>query len=143
MLSTFVGFEIDRVLSENAKEKSVAICGQYSADSNSKAVILAEKQPIDAQSLKTIFSPSTRLTLNFQNDIYGQYSADTEGIEGSFKLTTIYPATDKHIMKYSDQLLYMIKETPGDYELITKPYIELEALSLQVRLPNWELLLID
>ena len=132
-ISSFTGFEIDKILSENTREKSVAICGQYNTDSDrKKAVILAEKQPIDSHSLQTIFSPTTRLTLNFQNDIYSQYSADTDGIEGSFKLTTIFPATDKHIIKYSDQLIYMIRETPADYELITKPHVELEALSLQV-----------
>lgn len=131
-ISDFTGFQVTRVLSENNKTKYVAVCGTFSSEPDLQAVILAEKQPIHPDSLPLLFSPLSRLKLNFQNDIYCQYEADTNGSLGSLQLTTIYPATSKHITKYSSQQLYMIRETPDDYEAITRSYIETQALSLQV-----------
>ena len=48
------------------------------------------------------------------------------------KTTLIYPATDKHIAKYSAQEMYVIEETPEDYEKITLPFIEKSHFSIEV-----------
>lgn len=45
----------------------------------------------------------------------------------------IYPATDRHIMKYTKQAVHVIEETATDYASITLPYIESESFSMQVR----------
>lgn len=139
IISNFNNFKVERILSQDTRQKSIAVCGSFSEDEpiGKRAVVLVEKQPIHIDEVSVIFSSSTQLSLNFQNDIYGQYkatalSSETTNDVGNLQLTTIYPASDKHIKKYSDQQLYMIRETPDDYHLITKPYIETQALGLQV-----------
>lgn len=47
---------------------------------------------------------------------------------------TVYPATEAHLAKYSQQTSHMIHETPEDYATITKPFIDGQAFDIQVRL---------
>ena len=49
------------------------------------------------------------------------------------KTTVIYPATAKHVKKYSAQQIYLINETAEDYNKITLPYIEAASFDIQVR----------
>ena len=49
------------------------------------------------------------------------------------KSTLIYPATEKHIAKYSQQEVFLMRETAEDYRAITLPYIESSQFSTQVR----------
>lgn len=44
----------------------------------------------------------------------------------------IYPATDKHILKFTSQPLYFVQETEEMYQTITLPHILDSSLSLQV-----------
>ncbi len=44
----------------------------------------------------------------------------------------VYPATQKHIDKYSAQQFHLIEETADDYRNITLPYLESEQFSIQV-----------
>lgn len=44
----------------------------------------------------------------------------------------VYPATDKHIAKYSLCKKYLINETPALYENVTLPYIKSAQFSLDV-----------
>jgi m7GpppX diphosphatase len=46
------------------------------------------------------------------------------------KASTIFPATEKHIIKYSEQDLFVLKETPELYEKITLKYIHNEQFPL-------------
>ena len=48
------------------------------------------------------------------------------------KATVVYPATDKHIEKYSICQRFLINETPELYEQITLPYITSSQHSLEV-----------
>jgi len=48
------------------------------------------------------------------------------------KSTVIYPATAKHLAKYSSQMSVMVNESPEDYERVVAPYIESSSLSRQV-----------
>lgn len=50
----------------------------------------------------------------------------------SIKLDLIYPATDKHILKFMSQPLYLVQETEEIYQTITLPHILESSLSLQV-----------
>jgi m7GpppX diphosphatase len=45
-------------------------------------------------------------------------------------VSTIYPATQKHIEKYSSQEFFLVEETQEIYEQITLPYIRSEQFSL-------------
>lgn len=46
------------------------------------------------------------------------------------KATVVYPATERHIHKYMEQDLFIIRETPESYEKITLPYLEKEQFSV-------------
>lgn len=46
------------------------------------------------------------------------------------KATVIYPATEKHINKYIEQDLFIIKETSEDYAKITLPFLMNEQFSV-------------
>ena len=131
-ITSFENFHVGQMLNVNTKLKSFAVCGSFTDSESSRAVILAEKEPLTCESLSDLFSSSTKLTNNFQNDIYGQASAFAGGGLGNVKLTTIYPATDAHVRKYSDQDCFMVRETPQDYERVTKRYIESQSLSREV-----------
>ena len=48
------------------------------------------------------------------------------------KTSLVYPATQKHIDKYSAQEMFIAEETPEDYKNITLPFIEFEQFSIQV-----------
>lgn len=47
-------------------------------------------------------------------------------------MDVIYPATDKHILKYTNQPMYLVLETEEMYQTITLPYILDNSFSLQV-----------
>lgn len=44
----------------------------------------------------------------------------------------IYPATSKHILKFTSQPIYVVQETEEIYQTITLPHILDNSLSLQV-----------
>ena len=46
----------------------------------------------------------------------------------------IYPATKKHITKYSDQEVWVVKETPELYQTVTLPCINASNFSIQANL---------
>lgn len=51
----------------------------------------------------------------------------------ALKATVIYPATDKHVQKYTAQDVHLVEETAEDYEKITLPYLNKSQFSVQVR----------
>lgn len=50
----------------------------------------------------------------------------------AIKTTIIYPATDKHIEKYSAQEIRILQETPALYQSVTLPYLTDHQFSLDV-----------
>ena len=132
VITSLEDFKLQQVLSVNTKQKSMSVCGHWpEEDPTTRAVIVAEKQPITEKTINSLFAKSAHLKQNFQNDIYGQFEASSCSL-GELKLTTIFPATEKHILKYMEQSQYLLRETPEDYELITRPFIQAEAMNLQV-----------
>ena len=109
--------------------------------SDEAAVILAEKQPIAEQDLPGLFSRETKLSQSFQNDVYGQHVAMCHAPLGGLRLMTVYPATDAHIRKYSARTMRVLHESPEDYRQITRPFVEREALKLEVGLLGGRILL--
>ena len=121
-------FKFERVLSENPTSKSIVLYGKFTEVEDKFAVVLAEKTAFTHEAAANLFTDGhTSFTHNFQNDIYGQYSSDT-----GIKLTVIYPATEKHVKKYSQQKSIMLQETGHVYATYVRPYAETQALSLQV-----------
>jgi len=52
----------------------------------------------------------------------------------------IYPATDKHILKYTSQPMYFVHETEEMYQTVTLHHILDNGLSLQVSVLSLNLL---
>lgn len=48
------------------------------------------------------------------------------------KATLTYPATEKHILKYSDQKKFIIEETSSLYEELTLPFVLSEYMNIEV-----------
>ncbi len=45
----------------------------------------------------------------------------------------IFPATQKHVEKYSFHPLYLVNETKDIYEKVTLPYLKSSSFSVEVR----------
>ena len=127
------GFVVEKVLNIDNKSKQIAVSGHFENDPEHCVVVVVDKSPITSDSIQELFTSQIDLKNNFQNDIYGQFHVTSCKSLGDVKLTTVYPASDKHIAKYSAQEEIMVRETPSDYEKITKPYIKSQALGLEVR----------
>jgi len=82
--------------------------------------------------VKAILSTDTTLYKEFSNDIYGQYVAETKQNLNTITTNTIHPATEKHILKFTSQNIFLVDETAEDYQNITLPYLEKQQFSINV-----------
>ena len=129
--SSLQDFTLDRVLDVNTTLKTCAILARTKSD-NHPAVIIAEKCPFVADHLASMLESGAQLDTVFQNDIYSQHLMHVAAPLDQGKFTIICPCTEKHVRKYCKQELYVIRETPEDYETITKPFIQRHQFDLQV-----------
>lgn len=95
-------------------------------------MVLLEKTPFSEDTLPQMLSAETSLVREFNNDIYSQYTCQPQSRFNTLKGTVIYPATAKHMDKYSAQNVHFVFETPADYKSITLPFIEEQSFSIQV-----------
>ncbi|KAI9895730.1 hypothetical protein PsorP6_018749 [Peronosclerospora sorghi] len=58
------------------------------------------------------------------NDIYNTFLGDLSRDVKPYKMNLIYPETDRHVRKHTDQTFYMVVETKEAYRKITNPYID-------------------
>ncbi|XP_064633045.1 m7GpppX diphosphatase-like [Lineus longissimus] len=129
-LSTFQGFQVTNVLNDKPNEKVVFLHGRFKG-SDEDAVVILEKTAFNKGSLGDVLSEDTRLNQTLHNDIYSTYEGFPKPELNAIKTTVIYPATQKHIDKYSQHEPYMVNETAEDYRTITRPHIESKAFSIQ------------
>lgn len=96
------------------------------------AIIIAEKTAFDSSAhfLTTVKD----LKLLGHNDIYHWFLGSQTSAHPDVKFTLIYPATETHIRKYSQQRLRMVTETPEVYETKIKPYVESKRVEGRL---NW------
>ena len=70
-----------------------------------------------------------------KNDIYHWFLASTSTgtlpQHADAKITLIYPASEQHIRKYTQQRLRMVTETPEMYREKVQPYVQSKAGKLQ------------
>lgn len=99
-----------------------------SKNSSTKAEVAAEEEQ---QQQRSIFSSKSHLRTEFINDIYGNFLCVTDPEVNQLKVTIIYPATEKHISKYSAHARYLVEETADNYQSVTLPHLEREQLSLE------------
>lgn len=157
-------FQADRILSNNTERKTVCVIGKFpELSEEDQAIIILEKsafteeQILSADVQKNFFQFVT-LNKEFVNDIYGKWVFCFNIVIWSFhfyillffnsftllakpeankiKTTIIYPATAKHIVKYTNQNLFIIQETAEQYLKITEPFLTKGQFSLDVSVYN-------
>ncbi len=130
----FHEFKTEKTILVNAQSKLIAVVGTFDSNTETRGVLVAEKQPLTESSLTSMLSPESKVTKNFQNDVYSQYILNCPGGSvGEVKVTAIYPATEAHVNKYSEQALVMVRETPDDYQNITRLFVMTHPLGVDVR----------
>ncbi|GAA5896334.1 hypothetical protein JCM6882_000987 [Rhodosporidiobolus microsporus] len=124
-------FQFERVLSEDPRAISAYLLGSAvpeGGEERAPAILKIEKTPFapgEAQLLaaRDVWSNLNTVTCN---DIYstslawfapGRATPDVQ-------LSSICPATEKHIKKYSVQESRLVRETPELYETVVKPYVD-------------------
>lgn len=75
-MPSLVGFQVERVLSEDAVNKTVAVLGKF-AGKPGDAIALLSRRHFDVEGLGEILSDQTQLTQVFQNDIYSKVRASS------------------------------------------------------------------
>ena len=103
-LESFQGFKLQKVLMEKADQKLIAVQGTFEDrenDDGSTAVIILEKTPFAAEGISRVISSDTDLKQQFRNDVYGSYDSYIPAILNRTKASVIWPATQKHIEKWT------------------------------------------
>lgn len=154
-------FEPVRILTNNSTHKTVSLLGHFSnlsrdeyaivvlektaftekqlrnpvttanSDVETSRISESEQQNATAADGKSFFSAKSQLRTEFVNDIYGNFLCVTDPEINQLKTTIIYPATEKHIVKFEAQARYLVEETAEDYQTVTLPHLEKEQLSLE------------
>uniref|UniRef100_A0A1B0C0Z0 m7GpppX diphosphatase n=1 Tax=Glossina palpalis gambiensis TaxID=67801 RepID=A0A1B0C0Z0_9MUSC len=150
-------FRLQRILNNNTRNKSIALLGCFPEQSDAdKAVVIFEKQAfrgsevatesdqsgkqllekncennVKDTSLMSYFCSDLKGQTEFINDIYGSYQCIPPVELSGVKTTVIYPASQKHIEKYTICQQYIISESSELYEEITLPYISTSQHSLE------------
>jgi len=132
----FSCFQPTRILNNNTRGKTVAVVGKFTnISSTEQAVVILEKTAFTEPQLlgddETVFQLVSALSKEFVNDIYGNFIAQLAPKVNTVKATVIFPATDKHIQKYSNQNLYIVQETFQLFKDITEPYLDQGQFSLE------------
>jgi len=65
----FSEFSVVKILSENAKQKSLFVHGRF-GDSPDDAVLLLEKTPFNPSSISELLQNDATVKVNLQNDVY-------------------------------------------------------------------------
>lgn len=124
------------LLSNNWQQKSISLLATLKSEDHPEgadAVLLVSRQGFDdAEGVVRLIQNGldrVRLILTAHNDIYYYYQlSDEEGSGNSeaivCRLTVIYPATKRHVQKYTQQERRIVLETPRMYEEITASFIE-------------------
>ncbi len=83
--------------------------------------------PSDFDKVKSIHDDIVNIQNLGSNDIYRWYLASssiTDATPPDLKLNLIHPCTEKHIKKYSPQIVRMVTETPEIYKQYVRPYMQ-------------------
>lgn len=115
------GFCLDRVLKRT--ETELAMVGTFASDPDKNAVLIIQTAPMDTSGLDALLD-GLSLHEIMVNDIYSTFQGDVPRDIKPYKINLIYPATEAHILKHTDQDFFMVTETKEAYRMITKPYIE-------------------
>ena len=122
-----MNFKVKKILNFDQRTKFVSLLA-YSSDNANEAVILMEKLQFDESSIVlpsfNLSFDSSNSTLINQNDIYTTLFGKDPTNTYDTKFQIIYPATETHILKYSQQPRHIFYETVDMYKAIVLPYIQ-------------------
>ncbi|RAK73984.1 putative mRNA decapping hydrolase [Aspergillus fijiensis CBS 313.89] len=121
-------FEVDRLLKQDQSGRRIAILG---AIDGQQGILIAERAAFATETpavLQAFHAAITHVTNLGDNDIYRWYLASSGPDAGGqqppdLKLNLIWPCTDSHIKKYSEQVVRMVTETPAIYRDHVRPYM--------------------
>ncbi|XP_069957041.1 m7GpppX diphosphatase isoform X2 [Cherax quadricarinatus] len=128
LFSSFEEFEIIRILNNSEEHKMLAVEGRLQGRPGT-AVVVLQKLPFNADKIEEIFSRSTNLLEIFHNDIYYNKTALLPSELNDVRANIIYPAEEKHILRFERQSCSFVDETPQLYKEITKPFIDSSSFS--------------
>ncbi|KAK7086116.1 hypothetical protein SK128_006426 [Halocaridina rubra] len=128
--TSFENFEVVRILNNNEDYKTVSFQAQIRGKEG-MAVVTLQKVPFSGEKLNDLLSGETKLQDMFENDIYYNKIALLPPALNELKATIIYPAEEKHLLRFDKQPCSIVNETPELFFEVTKPYIESAALSKQ------------
>ncbi|KAL7692936.1 putative scavenger mRNA decapping enzyme DcpS/DCS2, HIT-like superfamily [Plasmopara halstedii] len=115
-------FNLVRVLKRTDTE--LALLGNFISDNHKKsAVLIIQTAVMDTKYLNQLLS-NMSLHRILENDIYSTFEGDVSRNVKPYKINLIYPATERHVLKHTDQSYHMVVETKEAYRMITKAYIE-------------------
>lgn len=67
----FDDFQVDEVLSDSDRTKTMAVLGRWGGKQD-KAVVLLSRRPFDKASVQTLLHTSPSSKLQFENDVYAK-----------------------------------------------------------------------
>ncbi|KAG6610021.1 m7GpppX diphosphatase [Phytophthora cinnamomi] len=115
-------FNLVRVLKRTDTE--LALLGNFKSDSHKKAAVLVlQTAAMDSGSLDRLLAAMSLHEI-LVNDIYSTFQGDVARDVKPYKVNLIYPATETHVLKHTDQNFHMVVETKAVYGAITKPFID-------------------
>lgn len=92
-----------------------------------QGILIAERAAFATESLEALeafHSAIARVNNLGDNDIYRWYLASSgDNAAQDLKLNIIWPCTEQHVKKYSEQLVRMVTETPEIYRRHVRPYM--------------------
>uniref|UniRef100_A0A0N4Z1P2 m7GpppX diphosphatase n=1 Tax=Parastrongyloides trichosuri TaxID=131310 RepID=A0A0N4Z1P2_PARTI len=115
-------FNFVKVLSSTPEYKSIVILLEEK-ETSKQGIILINKEPFDIDNVKEWIKECSLEYID-SNDIYGNFNITFNQLYNKNKCTFIYPCTEKHIIKYTEQKTFLIKETGENYKKITLPYLQ-------------------
>lgn len=105
-LSSLSGFKVDKILKEDAQARMLALQGRFSG-SDDVAVVVLKQKAFDKAKAQDLLDGSSAAQ-DFNNDIYTTYALTVAPAHCQVTCDVIYPATAKHIQKYSMQQYHVV-----------------------------------
>ncbi|GMR59444.1 hypothetical protein PMAYCL1PPCAC_29639 [Pristionchus mayeri] len=116
------------VLGADCSHKNICVLLE---NNGMKGVLVASKSPFpEAVDQLLNLVPKMQVAELSVNDVYRNVRIEIPPVDNALSCSLIYPATEKHINKYRKEEKYIVKETPEDYETITKEWIQQSSLEL-------------
>lgn len=132
LVKTLSDFKLERILSNNSNRKTICIQGSFPGKDGIALLIFEKKSFTDTEFNNDdgYLTGNSVLKCVFKNDVYYSYECFPDIMLSGLKTTVIYPATEKHIKKFSQQNIHLVNETIDLYNKITLPHIQKEQFSL-------------